>query len=67
MSETRATLNLGQDLHVNEAVISVQTLALERLISAHADSDATRWFVDDQIGALSKAGSAKGGQLSHTL
>jgi PucR family transcriptional regulator, purine catabolism regulatory protein len=67
MSQTRATLRVGQDLHLKEPVISVQALALERLIAAHADSDATRRFVEDQIGVLARADSAKGGQLSHTI
>jgi PucR family transcriptional regulator, purine catabolism regulatory protein len=67
MSETRATLVLGQELHRNEAVISVQALALERLLAAHGDPDATRQFVEDQIGALTRADSAKNSKLSHTL
>jgi purine catabolism regulator len=67
MSQTRATLRVGQDLHLKESVIGVQALALERLIAAHADSDATRQFVEDQIGALTRADSAKGSQLSHTI
>lgn len=67
MSETRATLRLGQDLHMNEAVVSVQALALERLLSVHGDPQATRQFVEDQIGALTRADSAKSSQLSHTL
>lgn len=67
MSETRATLNLGQDLHMNEAVIGVQALALERLLAAHGKPEAMRQFVDDQIGALTRADSAKHSQLSHTL
>ncbi|MDT5097087.1 MAG: PucR family transcriptional regulator, purine catabolism regulatory protein [Mycobacterium sp.] len=67
MSETRATLGLGQELHMNEAVISVQALALERLLATHGDPDATRQFVEDQIGALTRADSAKNSQLSHTL
>jgi purine catabolism regulator len=67
MSETRATLTLGQDLHMNEAVIGVQGLALERLLAAHGNPEAMRQFVDDQIGALTRADSAKNSQLSHTL
>ncbi len=67
MSETRATLSLGQDLHMNEAVISVQALALERLLAAHGNPEATRQFVEDQIGALTRADSIKNSQLSHTL
>jgi purine catabolism regulator len=67
MSETRATLQLGQDLHLNEAVIGVQALALERLLSAHGDPEATRQFVDDQIGALTRADTARNSQLSHTV
>jgi PucR family transcriptional regulator, purine catabolism regulatory protein len=67
MSETRETLRLGQDLHMNEAVVSTQALALERLLSAHGNPDATRQFVDDQIGALSRADAAKNSQLVHTL
>ncbi len=67
MSETRATLDLGEDLHMNEAVIGVQALALERLLAAHGKPEAMRQFVDDQIGALTRADSAKHSQLSHTL
>jgi purine catabolism regulator len=67
MSEARATLTLGQDLHVKQPVVSVQALALERMLSAHGNLDATRQFVDDQIGVLERADSAKSGQLSHTL
>lgn len=67
MSEARATLTLGQDLHVKEPVVSVQALALERMLAAHGNLDATRRFVDDQIGILERADSAKNGQLAHTL
>jgi purine catabolism regulator len=67
MSETRETLRLGQDLHVNEAVIGVQALALERVLAAHGNPDATRTFVEDQIGALTRVHSAKNSQLLHTL
>jgi purine catabolism regulator len=67
MSETRATLRLGQDLHMNEAVVSTQALALERLLCAHGDPEITRQFVDDQIGALARADSAKNSQLAHTV
>jgi purine catabolism regulator len=67
MSETRATLRLGQDLHMNETVVSTQALALERLLCAHGDPEITRQFVDDQIGALARADSAKNSQLSHTV
>lgn len=67
MSEARATLTLGQDLHVNQPVVGVQALALERMLSAHGNLDATRQFVDDQIGVLERTDSAKNGQLSHTL
>ena len=67
MSEARATLTLGQDLHVNQPIVSVQSLALERMLAAHGNLDATRQFVDDQIGILEKADSARSGQLSHTL
>jgi purine catabolism regulator len=48
-------------------VVGVQTLALERLLAAHGDLDALRQFVDDQIGVLGRADSAKGGQLCSTL
>jgi purine catabolism regulator len=67
MSEARATLSLGQDLHVKHPVVSVQALALERMLAAHGNLDATRQFVDDQIGILERTDSAKSGQLSHTL
>jgi purine catabolism regulator len=67
MSEARATLSLGQDLHVKQPVVSVQALALERMLAAHANLDATRQFVDDQIGILERTDSTKSGQLSHTL
>jgi PucR family transcriptional regulator, purine catabolism regulatory protein len=67
MSETRATLNLGQDLHINDAVVSVQALALERFLAAHGDPESTREFVEEQIGPLVKADSVKNSQLSHTL
>jgi len=67
MSEVRATLALGEDLHVTQPVVSVQALALERMLVAHGNQDATRQFVDDQIGVLERADSAKSGQLSHTL
>jgi purine catabolism regulator len=67
MAETRNTLAMGQELHVNEPVVGVQTLALERLLSARGDDDAMRQFVDEQIGVLERADSAKGGQLSLTL
>ena len=52
---------------MNEAVVSVQALALERLLTAHGNPEATRQFVDDQIGALARADSARNSQLSHTL
>jgi PucR family transcriptional regulator, purine catabolism regulatory protein len=67
MSEARATLRLGQDLHVKQPVVSVQALALERMLAAHGNLDATRQFVDDQIGILERTDSTKSGQLSHTL
>jgi PucR family transcriptional regulator, purine catabolism regulatory protein len=67
MSETRATLGLGQDLHLKETVVSVQTLALERLLTSHGSPEATRQFVDDQIGILERTDSAKKSELSHTL
>ena len=67
MYEARATLALGQDLHVKQPIVSVQALALERMLTAHGNLDATRQFVDDQIGVLERADSAKSGQLSHTL
>jgi purine catabolism regulator len=67
MSEARATLTLGQGLHVKQPVVSVQALALERMLAAHGNLDATRQFVDDQIGILERTDSAKSGQLSHTL
>jgi purine catabolism regulator len=67
MSETRATLNLGQELHMNDAVINVQALALERFLAAHGNPESTRQFVEEQIGAIAKADSAKNSQLSHTL
>jgi PucR family transcriptional regulator, purine catabolism regulatory protein len=67
MSETLATLHLGQDLHMNEAVVSTQALALERLLCAHRSPEGTRQFVDDQIGALSRTDAARNSQLVHTL
>jgi len=67
MAVTRGTLALGQNIHVKEPVVGVQTLALERLLAAHGDRDAIRQFVDDQIGILERADSAKGRQLSLTL
>lgn len=67
MSETRRTLALGEDLHIKHAVIGVQTLAMERLLSVHGDANALREFVDDQIGLLEKSDSVKGSQLSQTL
>ena len=67
MSEARATLALGQHLQVRQSVVSVQALALERMLTAHGNLDATRQFVDDQIGILERTDSAKSGQLSHTL
>ncbi len=67
MSDTRATLSLGQDLHMNDAVIGVQALALERLLAAHGNAEATRQFVADQIGALARVDSAKNSRLSQTL
>ena len=67
MSETRASLRLGQDLHMNEAVVSVQALALERLLAAHGNPETTRQFVDDQIGALARVDSARNSQLAHTV
>jgi purine catabolism regulator len=67
MSEARATLSLGQDLHLTQPIIGVQALALERMLAAHGNLDATRRFVEDQIGVLQRADSAKSGQLSHTL
>jgi purine catabolism regulator len=67
MSETRVTLALGQDLHMNDAVVSVQALALERLLAAYGNPEATRQFVEEQIGVLARADSAKNSQLSHTL
>jgi PucR family transcriptional regulator, purine catabolism regulatory protein len=42
-------------------------LALERMLAAHGNLDATRQFVEDQIGILERTDSAKSGQLSHTL
>ncbi len=67
MSETLATLRLGQDLHMNDAVVGVQTMALERLLAARGDHRAMRQFVDDQLGALTRADSARNSQLTHTL
>jgi purine catabolism regulator len=67
MSEARATLFLGQGLHVKHPVVGVQALALERLLTAHGNFDATRRFVDDQIGVLERTDFAKRAQLSHTL
>ncbi|GFG49313.1 hypothetical protein CQY20_13625 [Mycolicibacterium agri] len=67
MADTRATLSLGQDLRMTQPVISVQALALERLLTAHGNHDATRQFVEDQIGVLVKADSTKHSQLLHTL
>jgi PucR family transcriptional regulator, purine catabolism regulatory protein len=67
MSEARATLMLGQGLHMTQPIVSVQALALERMLAAHGNLDATRQFVDDQIGVLERSDSAKSGQLSHTL
>jgi PucR family transcriptional regulator, purine catabolism regulatory protein len=67
MSEARATLSLGQALHLTQPIVGVQTLALERMLAAHGNLDATRRFVEDQIGVLQRADSAKSGQLSHTL
>jgi purine catabolism regulator len=52
---------------VNQPIVSVQSLALERMLAAHGNLDATRQFVDDQIGVLEKADSGRSGQLSHTL
>ena len=57
MSEVRATLALGEDLHVTRPVVTVQALALERMLVAHGNQDATRQFVDDQIGVLERADS----------
>jgi PucR family transcriptional regulator, purine catabolism regulatory protein len=48
-------------------VVSVQALALERLLAAYGNPEATRQFVDEQIGVLARADSAKNSQLSHTL
>jgi PucR family transcriptional regulator, purine catabolism regulatory protein len=67
MSEARATLTLGQGLHVKQPVVGVQALALERMLAAQGNLDATRQFVDDQIGILEKSDSTRNGQLSHTL
>jgi purine catabolism regulator len=67
MSEARATLVLGRDLHVKQPVVGVQALALERLLAAYGNVDATRQFVDDQIGVLERMDSARSGQLAHTL
>jgi purine catabolism regulator len=52
---------------MKEAVTSVQTLALERLLATHGDRDAIRQFVDDQIGIVVRNDSAKGSQLFTTL
>jgi len=67
MADTRITLALGQGLHMKDPVTGVQTLALERLLAAHGDRDALRQFVEDQIGILLTADSAKGSQLFVTL
>ncbi|WP_280454709.1 PucR family transcriptional regulator [Nocardia brasiliensis] len=67
MAETRATLTLGQDLHVQDPVTGVQVLALERLLAAHGNPDAIRQFVDDQIGVLDATDSAKGSHLLRTV
>lgn len=67
MAETRAALALGQRLHMSDSVVSVQALALERLLSAHGDIDAVRQFVDDQIGMLDTVDAARGSQLLPTL
>ncbi|RDH76267.1 PucR family transcriptional regulator [Mycolicibacterium moriokaense] len=67
MADTRDTLLLGQDLHVHEPVVSVQALALERLLAAHGNVDAIQQFVDDQIGILGAVDSSKGSQLLSTL
>jgi PucR family transcriptional regulator, purine catabolism regulatory protein len=48
-------------------VVSVQSLALERLLAAHGNYEATRQFVEEQIGVLTRADSAKNSQLTHTL
>jgi purine catabolism regulator len=67
MADTRSTLSLGQGMHLKEPVAGVQTLALERLLAAQSDRDGIRQFVDDQLGVLLAADSAKGSQLLVTL
>ena len=67
MADTRTTLALGQDLHLKEPVTGVHTLALERLLATHGDTDAVRQFVDDQIGILLSADEARSSQLLVTL
>jgi PucR family transcriptional regulator, purine catabolism regulatory protein len=67
MAETRTTLALGQDLHLKDPVTGVHTLALERLLATHGDTDAVRRFVDDQIGILISADEARSSQLLVTL
>ena len=36
-------------------------------LAAHGNPESTRQFVEEQIGALAKADSARNSQLSHTL
>lgn len=67
MADTYATLSLGQDLHLTEAVIGVQELALQRLLSEITDRDALRNFVSEQIGVIEDWDRARDGQLVHTL
>jgi purine catabolism regulator len=67
MADTRVTLALGQGMHLKEPVAGVQTLALERLLAAQGDRDGIRQFVDDQLGVLLAADSAKGSRLLVTL
>ncbi|GAA5197232.1 hypothetical protein GCM10023346_31430 [Arthrobacter gyeryongensis] len=67
MAEARAMLRLGHGLRARDTVLRVQSLALENLLSTAGDRDALRRFVDQQIGPLLEADTAKQSQLTRTL
>ena len=67
MADACATLALGRELHLTDAVIGVQELALQQLLGEITDREVLRQFVTEQIGVLDDSDRARDGQLIHTL
>jgi hypothetical protein len=67
MADTCATLAVDQDLHLTEAVVGVQEVALQRLFGGLRDREALRQFVDEQLGALERSDRSRDGRLIQTL